>query len=122
MAQYLVRGMSEWINGWIRDGRLETEDALANQDLWRQLALLACKHQIDWQWVRGHAGHPFNERCDRLAKQAVDQGLESANPPEEITESAQLCPLPPAPPEPAIEPIKDYSEFGTDEEGQLRLC
>lgn len=54
-SQYLVRGMSEWLVGWIRDGRLETPDALANQDLWQQLVPLSRTHQIDWQWVRGHA-------------------------------------------------------------------
>lgn len=121
-SQYLVRGMSEWIAGWIRDGRLETADALANQDLWRQLVILNDKHRIDWQWVRGHAGHPFNERCDRLAKRAVDEGLQTTGQPEEPREEQQVSPMPVAPAEPPREPIKDYSEFGTDDEGQLRLC
>jgi len=73
-SQYLVRGMSEWLAGWQRAGRLETPDALKNQDLWQQLATLAVRHQISWEWVLGHDGHPFNERCDRLAKRAAEAG------------------------------------------------
>lgn len=121
-SQYLVRGMSEWIDGWVRDGRLETPNALANQDLWQQLRALSGKHQVSWQWVRGHAGHPFNERCDKLAKRAVDEGLRAANSAEEIIAEEQPAPAPVAVAQPARVPIKDYSEFGTDDEGQLRLC
>jgi ribonuclease HI len=117
-SQYLVRGMSEWIDGWIRDGRLETPEALANQDLWQQLVPLSKKHQISWQWIRGHAGHPFNERCDKLAKRGVLQGTCAADPPE-VPES-QMEPLPETV-FPEVERVSDYSEFGTDENGQLRL-
>ena len=74
-SQYLVRGMSEWLRGWIKTGRLETPEALKNQDLWQQLALLSGKHQVTWEWVAGHAGHPFNERCDKLAKRAAEEGV-----------------------------------------------
>ena len=70
-SQYLVKGMSEWLKGWINSGRLDEPGALANQDLWKQLAALAQKHQITWEWVRGHAGHVFNERADVLAGQAM---------------------------------------------------
>ena len=79
-SQYLVRGMNEWIHGWVRNGRLndpDSPDALANQDLWQQLYALANIHTVSWQWVKGHAGHPFNERCDKLAKQAVVDGIRS---------------------------------------------
>ncbi len=117
-SQYLVRGMSEWIDGWIRDGRLDTPDALANQDLWKQLVPLAQKHQISWQWVRGHAGHPFNERCDKLAKRAVDAGIQAANPPQVVIKEEKNVP---EPVEPEIVRVKDYSEFGTEDDGQLRL-
>jgi len=51
-SQYLVRGMSEWLPGSIRSGRLESPDALANQDLWQQLAALADQHQVSWEWLR----------------------------------------------------------------------
>jgi ribonuclease HI len=74
-SQYLVRGMSEWLRGWIRTGRLETPDALKNQDLWKQLAFLSGKHEVTWEWLPGHAGHHFNERCDKLAKRAAGQGI-----------------------------------------------
>lgn len=77
-SQYLVRGMNEWIHGWVRNGRLDdsdSPDALANQDLWKQLYALSNIHSVSWQWVKGHAGHPFNERCDKLAKQAVIEGV-----------------------------------------------
>lgn len=120
-SQYLVRGMSEWIEGWLRDGRLEASGDLANQDLWLQLVPLSRKHQITWKWVRGHAGHPFNERCDKLAKRAAEDGIQAANRPED-TQAEQPVPRAVVPPEPALDPIKDFSEFGTDDEGQLRLC
>lgn len=77
-SQYLVRGMNEWLAGWLRNDRLDTPDALANQDLWKQLAALADIHRVSWFWVRGHSGHPFNERCDKLAKRAVADGIHVA--------------------------------------------
>ena len=126
-SQYLVRGMSEWLEGWIRNGRLETPEALANQDLWLQLASLSRNHEVTWEWVRGHAGHPFNERCDKLAKRAAEAGilaaaepLPAATPPEEIT-AGQTVPLPPAPAEPATVASWDDVEYA-DDDGQLRLC
>lgn len=122
-SQYLVRGMNEWIHGWSRSGRLDTPDALANQDLWQQLAAQAEKHRISWQWVRGHNGHPFNERCDRLAKRAVEEGLRALETPaEELVEEASALPIP------AMEvrqlPVVAWEdgEFEAEEDGQLRLC
>lgn len=122
-SQYLVRGMSEWIHGWSRSGRLDTPDALANQDLWQQLAAQAEKHRISWEWVRGHAGHPFNERCDRLAKRAVEEGLQTAdeaNPVEEASVAEKVAELV-APPLQAPLPAWEEAEFELDEDGQLRL-
>ncbi|WP_432823444.1 ribonuclease HI [Trichloromonas sp.] len=124
-SQYLVRGMSEWIHGWIRSDRLDTPDALANQDLWKQLAALASRHEISWQWVRGHAGHPFNERCDKLAKRAAEEGIraaEAAARPEETEPNEQEQPLPAAPLKQAPVPVREDSEFASEEDGQLRLC
>lgn len=124
-SQYLVRGMSEWLQGWIRNGRLDTPDALANQDLWKQLAAQAEKHQISWQWVRGHSGHAFNERCDRLAKRAVDEGLqkaEVANQSEEIIVAAEMVSAPVAPMMQAPVPAWEDVEFEAEDDGQLRLC
>lgn len=68
-SQYLVKGMTEWIEGWQRKGwKNSKKEEVANRDLWERLLLLAEKHQIDWVWVKGHAGHPENERCDELAR------------------------------------------------------
>ncbi|WP_291316969.1 ribonuclease HI [Desulfuromonas sp.] len=121
-SQYLVRGMSKWIHGWIRDGRLDTPDALANQDLWKQLVPLSRKHRVTWEWVRGHAGHPFNERCDKLAKRAVDEGTRAADRPEEPEEEETVLPLPVVPAVRAPVPVREDSEFDAEEDGQLRLC
>jgi ribonuclease HI len=124
-SQYLVRGMSEWLQGWIQSGRLDTPDALANQDLWRQLAALAGRHQVSWEWVRGHAGHPFNERCDKLAKRAVEQGLQTdvAPPqPEKPEMEDSLPPVPTAPAKRAPTPVSEHTEYAVEEDGQLRLC
>ncbi|BCR06467.1 hypothetical protein DESUT3_35360 [Desulfuromonas versatilis] len=122
-SQYLVRGMSEWIHGWIRDGRLETPDALANQDLWQQLVALSRKHEVTWNWVRGHAGHPFNERCDQLAKRAAEEGLRAAElPGEPALEEKKVIPAPVGPANQAPVPVREESEFEVEEDGQLRLC
>jgi ribonuclease HI len=124
-SQYLVRGMSQWIQGWIRDGRLDTPEALANQDLWRQLDSLSRQHKVSWEWVRGHAGHPFNERCDKLAKRAADEGIRTAaaaSQPEKIEKAEKVIPPPPTPAKQAPTPIREDSEFDADEDGQLRLC
>lgn len=120
-SQYLVRGMSEWLAGWTRSGRLETPDALANQDLWQQLAALATKHQVRWEWVRGHDGHPFNERCDRLAKRAVEEGNKPAG---EDRQGAQeeIVPFSATKAEHAPVAIRVDSEFEIEDDGQLRLC
>lgn len=113
-SQYLVRGMSEWLPGWIRTGRLETPDALKNQDLWRQLADLAARHKVDWEWVAGHAGHPFNERCDRLAKRAAEEGASAVTPIAPPAPSA-----PPAQRAPVL--CTDDIAFDEDADGQFRL-
>jgi ribonuclease HI len=121
-SQYLVRGMSEWMPGWVRSGRLKTPDALANQDLWRQLVTLSRKHEVTWEWVRGHAGHPFNERCDKLARRAADEGMRAASQPEETPKEKKAIPSPSAPAPPAPVAVREESEFLAEEDGQLRLC
>ncbi len=127
-SQYLVRGMNEWLHGWIRKGRLEEPGALKNQDLWQQLAVLSRKHEVDWQWVRGHAGHPFNERCDKLAKRAAEAGtqtVEEGNPTvassaESLSEE-QGSAVVTAAAEPV--PVADWEDAEyADDDGQLRLC
>jgi ribonuclease HI len=68
------KGVSEWMAGWKkRNWRTADGKPVKNQDLWLQLDALAQLHRIEWKWVRGHAGHPENERADELANQGVLQ-------------------------------------------------
>ncbi len=121
-SQYLVRGMSEWVQGWIRDGRLDTPGALANQDLWKQLVVLSHTHEVSWEWVRGHAGHPFNERCDKLAKRAAVEGERGAARPGGTEQEEKVVPPPVATARFAPVPVREDSEFDVEDDGQLRLC
>ena len=71
-SQYLVKGMTEWIHGWIKKGWLTaSRQPVKNKELWQELHKLNQKHEITWVWVRGHDGHPENERCDQLANEAM---------------------------------------------------
>ena len=68
-SQYLRNGITKWVAGWKAKGWISTQKkAVKNEDLWRRLDGLAAKHTIKWLWVRGHAGHPVNERCDEIAQ------------------------------------------------------
>lgn len=74
-SEYLKRGMTEWVTGWIRrDWKNSQKQPVANRDLWERLVELSNRHQIEWHWVRGHAGHAENERCDALARAAIADG------------------------------------------------
>lgn len=71
-SQYLVKGMTEWIAGWQRNGwRNSKKQTVVNKDLWELLLDLTKSHSVQWKWVRGHAGHVENERCDQLAREAI---------------------------------------------------
>lgn len=71
-SQYLVKGMTEWIAGWQRKGwRNSKKEPVLNKDLWEQLLALTSSHAVQWKWVKGHAGHTENERCDQLAREAI---------------------------------------------------
>lgn len=71
-SQYVQKGIREWLQNWKRKGwRTSTGQAVKNQDLWQALDRLAAEHEIEWHWVRGHAGHPENERADALANAGV---------------------------------------------------
>lgn len=71
-SQYVQRGVSEWLKDWIRRGwKTAAGQPVKNQDLWQRLAAAAAPHQVRWEWVRGHAGHPENERVDVLARDAA---------------------------------------------------
>ena len=73
-SQYVQKGISEWMAGWKRrNWRTADGKPVKNQDLWLQLDALSQMHRIEWKWVRGHAGHPENERADALANQGVLQ-------------------------------------------------
>jgi ribonuclease HI len=74
-SQYVQKGMSEWIHDWKRRGwRTADGKPVKNQDLWMRLDELARGHQVEWHWVRGHAGHPENERADALANKGIELG------------------------------------------------
>lgn len=73
-SQYVQKGISEWLAGWKRrNWRTAGGKPVKNQDLWEKLDALARQHRIEWVWVRGHDGHPENERADQLANQGVLQ-------------------------------------------------
>jgi ribonuclease HI len=71
-SQYLVKGMTEWISGWVKRGwKSSKKEDVLNRDLWERLLTLANIHRIEWVWIRGHNGHMENERCDQLARAAI---------------------------------------------------
>ena len=81
VSQYVLKGMTEWLPGWkARGWKTATKAPVKNVDLWQRLDTLVNSgvHQIEWRWVRGHNGHPGNERADQLANQGVDMVLRQA--------------------------------------------
>ncbi len=69
---YLRDGITKWVHGWQRNGwRTADRKPVKNADLWQALIAAAAPHRIDWQWVKGHSGHPENERADQLANRAI---------------------------------------------------
>ena len=71
-SQYVKNGMTSWLKGWKRNNwRTSTKQAVKNKDLWQRLDQECARHEISWHWVKGHAGHPENERCDELARNAA---------------------------------------------------
>ena len=74
-SQYLRDGITSWIHKWKRNGwRTSSKEPVKNKDLWESLDEAVQKHRVEWTWVKAHAGHPENERCDALARQAVQNG------------------------------------------------
>ncbi|CAJ93555.1 ribonuclease HI [Cupriavidus necator] len=72
-SQYVQKGISEWLPGWkARGWKTADKKPVKNADLWQELDTLAQPHQISWHWVRGHNGHPGNERADALANRGVE--------------------------------------------------
>ncbi|MBM3341311.1 MAG: ribonuclease HI [Betaproteobacteria bacterium] len=73
-SKYVQQGISEWIHGWKKRGwRTADKKPVKNEDLWRELDALAQQHDVEWIWVKGHAGHNGNERADELANRGVAQ-------------------------------------------------
>lgn len=73
-SQYVQKGFVEWLPGWVKRGwKTSGGDPVKNQDLWQRLQKAAQPHQVQWQWVKGHAGDPDNERVDVLARTAAEQ-------------------------------------------------
>lgn len=71
-SQYVQKGISEWIHAWKkRDWRTADRKPVKNAELWRVLDELASRHEIEWLWIKGHAGHPGNERADALARRGT---------------------------------------------------
>ena len=71
-SNYLVKGMTLWLRGWVRRNWVSSQKKpVLNRDLWEKLLHLSGRHQIQWHWIRGHQGHPENERCDQLAREAI---------------------------------------------------
>ncbi len=78
-SQYVQKGISTWIHNWKRNGwRTSDKKPVKNTDLWQRLDELAKLHDIKWLWVKGHAGHPGNERADGLANRGIDELLAKA--------------------------------------------
>ena len=73
-SQYVIKGISEWIFGWKKNGwKTSDKKPVKNADLWQKLDTLRQPHQVQWFWVKGHAGHPGNERADALANRGIDE-------------------------------------------------
>jgi len=71
-SKYVVQGMSEWIHNWKQKGwKTAGKKPVSNLERWQELDALAAKHQVTWQWIKGHAGHPENERADELARRGI---------------------------------------------------
>lgn len=71
-SAYVVKGMTEWIDGWIRRNWTNSQKKeVLNRDLWEHLLSVCRPHEIEWVWVKGHNGHSENEQCDRLAREAI---------------------------------------------------
>lgn len=78
-SQYVRQGITEWMRNWIKRGwKTAGGGQVKNQDLWQRLQVACERHQIDWRWVKGHSGHPENERVDALASAAAREQRSAA--------------------------------------------
>ncbi len=73
-SKYVLDGITKWVHGWKKRGWVNaSKKPVRNADLWHELIEASARHQMEWRWVKGHSGHPENERADRLASDAADQ-------------------------------------------------
>jgi ribonuclease HI len=80
-SKYVQDGISKWIHNWKRNGwKTADKKPVKNNDLWRRLDAAVAHHQVDWHWVKGHAGHDLNERADELARQGIAEVRKSGEP------------------------------------------
>ena len=78
-SQYVRQGITQWIHNWIKRGwKTAAKQPVKNAELWKTLHEETQRRQIDWHWVKGHSGHPGNERADELANEAIDEHERSA--------------------------------------------
>jgi ribonuclease HI len=71
-SRYVMDGLTKWIHGWLKNGwRTADKKPVKNAELWQELLAAAKPHRVEWVWVKGHAGHPDNERADKLASDAA---------------------------------------------------
>ena len=88
-SEYLRNAMTQWVPTWKANGwkkKPKGQKLVKNADLWQELDALAATHTVTWHWVRGHSGHPLNERCDVLAVQAI-AALRTRHKPEEFAQA-----------------------------------
>ncbi len=83
-SQYVKNGITKWVAGWkSKHWRTASKQPVKNEDLWRALDAAAARHRIAWAWVKGHAGHVGNERCDELANEAIAK-IKSTHTPQQL--------------------------------------
>lgn len=79
-SRYVMDGLTKWVPNWKRNGwKTANKKPVKNVDLWQRLDKATQAHQVEWHWVRGHTGHPENERADALANQGIDELLSEAS-------------------------------------------
>ena len=79
-SQYVLQGMTEWIRGWkARGWKTADKKPVKNDDLWKRLDAACAPHKIKWTWVKGHAGHEYNERADQLANKGIIEARSAQN-------------------------------------------
>ena len=89
-SQYVRLGITQWLVGWKRNNwKTSQKQPVKNQDLWQRLDVASQAHNVSWHWVKGHAGHPENERCDVLARTAAEAKPSAIDQPFELSQSTE---------------------------------